>query len=106
MQKVKIPGLITTLILTLVTSLMWIGLVIYQAIKNKPAPTVSQQVLQALDPTIDNDTANKMMNRVYFDEENISESLIVSPPTASPIPLAEETPSPKASASSLPIENQ
>lgn len=104
MQKSKIPGLITILIMTLITSVMWVGFGIYRAIKSKPAPTVSQQILQALTPSIDQNTAEKIRNKVYINEENISEPTIAPTSTANalPTPQATNSPTPVASASATP----
>lgn len=105
MQKSKIPGLITILIMTLITSVMWIGFAIYRAVRNKPAPSVPQQILQALTPTLDNSNVAKMQGKVYINEENIPEPAIVPIPTASalPTPAASASATPAASASASPV---
>ena len=104
MQKNKIPGLITILMMTLITAVMWVGFGVYRAIKNKPAPTVPQQILQALTPILDNNVAGKMQGRVYINEESISEPTIMPTSTANALPTPQITasPTPVASSSATP----
>lgn len=106
MEKSKIPGLITILIMTLITSIMWIGFAVYRAFTNKPATNVPQAVIQALTPTLDNSAISKIQGRVYFDESSIPEPSVG--PTATPItrtPVPTLTPPLTASSSALPTAN-
>ncbi|HKC05099.1 MAG TPA: hypothetical protein VKC54_04495, partial [Patescibacteria group bacterium] len=53
MQKNKLPNLITILVLTLITVLLWIGFSVYRAFSLAPEPSVPKNVSEPLVPTLD-----------------------------------------------------
>lgn len=105
MEKSKVPGLITILIMTLITSVMWVGFSIYRSLTTKPAPNVPAPISQPLTPSLDSATIEKMNSRIYFEIGSVPEPSIG--PTSSPTPEATlkptVSPSPVASASATPI---
>lgn len=88
MKKNKLPNLITILILTLITVVVWISLSIYRALSKKPDPSVPQEVSQPLTPTLDMDSVGKIQSRLFLDDTQIPEVKI----TQSPTPASEATP--------------
>lgn len=64
MKNLKLPNLISILILTLLTAIVWISLSIYRAFTIKPAPVVPQEVSEPLTPTLDTDTINQIKGKL------------------------------------------
>ena len=106
MQKSKLPNLITILILTLITVLMWIGFTIYRAIVSTPEPSVPSNISAKLTPTLDIETLNKVESALFFNESQIP--VVSFSATPSPSALAIPTPTsiatPIASPSATPLE--
>lgn len=46
------------MILTLITVLFWISFSIYNVFTNKPSPTVTDEIIQQVDPKLDIQTLN------------------------------------------------
>lgn len=91
MQKTKLPNVVTILVLTLITVVMWIGYNIYIAITSAPESVVPQNISQPLTPTLDIATVNKIESALYFNESQIPQITFSSPsgtPTATTIPVA------------------
>lgn len=106
-MKKKLPNLVVLSILTLITSLFWIGFNIYQALTREPSPIVPPDVILQIDPKLDTDTITLMKNKSYPISNAViqlatNEPLATSTPTATPtseatatataIPLASPTP--------------
>lgn len=102
MQKSKLPSLITILVLTLITVLMWIGFTVYSAITRTPEPSVPTEVSATIVPSLDTDTINKIESGIFFNAGQIPPlTLTASPgPSNTPIPKVQNTP--VASASGTP----
>lgn len=102
----KLPNLVSILILTVLTALMWISFSVYRAITTKPAPNVPQAVSLPLTPTLDTTTLNKVQSSLFLDSSQIPQNvangtpapsattLPTSTPVASPVATPEVTPSP------------
>jgi len=88
MQKTKLPNLITILVITLITIVMWIGFSIYRAITTPPEPSVSQTVSATLDPTLDTGTVSKIESNLFFSGSQIPQTTF----SASPSPAASAAP--------------
>lgn len=67
-QKGGTPFLVKFMMLTLVTTLLWVGFDIYRAFTQKPPPSVSEEILAPVNPTLDATLLDKLTNRVYFEE--------------------------------------
>lgn len=52
-MKPKLPNLVILLILTALTAALWVGLSVYRSISVKPAPIVPENILQSLNPVLD-----------------------------------------------------
>lgn len=113
MKNNKLPNLVSILILTLLTVIVWISLSIYRALTLKPVAPVSQDISQPLNPSLDTDTINKIESRIYLNDSQIPDNVITvvaATPVAqkiliTPSPIASPsaiTPSPVASASATP----
>lgn len=104
MRNTKLPSLVTILVLTLITTLMWIGFNIYRAFAQKPAPAVPDEISQPLTPTLDRDTISKIQSSLFFDQSQVPQINITgTTPAPVAIPTPNLQPTPAASPSALPI---
>lgn len=102
-MKTKLPSLITILVLTVLTSIVWISLGVYRALTAEPSPSVPEEVSQPLTPTLDINTINDIKSKQFIDPNLIPTTVItISTPLPSQTPTATESPS--ASASATPTE--
>lgn len=101
MKKSKLPSLITLLVLTLITVLMWIGFMIYWAVVTGPEPSVPGSVSAKLTPSLDSDTIDKIDSALFFNKSEIPQtSFPVSPgPLESSLPTPAPPSTPAASPS-------
>jgi hypothetical protein len=103
MKKNKLPNPISILILTLLTAVVWVSLNIYRAVTTKPAPSVPQTVSEALNPTLNQDTINKVESATFLNDSQIPQitaGAASGAPTATPVSLPTALPS--ASPSAIP----
>ena len=75
MKKSKLPNLISVMILTLITSLMWVSFNIYRALTSKAPPSVSAQVSQPLTPTLDKDALDLIQGKLYLNDSQIPDNV-------------------------------
>ena len=97
MKKTKLPNLISVLILTLITVVMWVSLSVYRSLTSKPPAVVPEEVSKPLTPTLDSDTMSKIDSRIFLDESQIPENVIAAPsavPTAAPVQTPVQSPTP------------
>lgn len=85
-KKSRLPNLVSILILTVLTSLMWISFSVYRAVTSKPAPNVPQVISEPLTPTLDTETINKIESNLYLGSDQIPQSAVTNIPIASPSP--------------------
>lgn len=91
MRKTKLPNIVTILILTMVTTVMWVGFSIYHAFTQAPPAAVPTDIGAALNPSLDTSTIAKVESALYFDPSQIP-AISLSTPTSSPIPLRTAQP--------------
>ncbi|MFI5240805.1 MAG: hypothetical protein ACHQUA_00010 [Microgenomates group bacterium] len=109
-MKVKLPSIVTVLVLTTLTAIMWISLSVYRAVVLKPDPTVPEAILKELNPVLDEDTINEIQSRQFISADQIQTTVIISTPTptpsaaptATPVESATPTDSPEASTTPTP----
>ena len=107
-KKLKTPTLVTTAVLTMITVIFWIAFEVYRTITTKPAPTVPQEIIAPLNPTLDEGTLNKLQLRINLDESqvgNLVTQTVTPVPTPTEAPVASESGTPTASASASPTAN-
>ena len=90
MKKNKLPSIITILILTLITVVVWVSLSIYWALSKKSAPSIPEEISKPLTPTLDMDSLNKIQARLFLDDSQIPEVTFTQ--SAIPTPQPEATP--------------
>lgn len=96
MKVQKIPNIVIVLILTLITVIMWISLTIYSALTSKPPAVVPKEVSEPLTPTLDIDTLKQIGSRIFLNDSEIPDNIVVAKaaPLISPVssPSAEPLP--------------
>lgn len=97
-KKLKTPTLVTTAILTMITVVFWIAFEVYRTITTKPAPTVPQEVIAPLNPTLDEGTLNKLQLRINLDENQVGNLAVADLSSATPLPTETPVASPSATA--------
>ena len=103
MKKEKLPNIITILVLTIITIILWIALNIYRSFTVKPVPSVPNEILAPLTPSLDTDTIKQIEAGIYLDSSQIPGNVAGSPsPIATSKPLVL-TASPSASPSANPV---
>lgn len=104
MKKIKTPTAVTSAVLTLITIFFWAGFEIFRSFTTKPTPTVAQEVIQPLDPTLDTKALDNLSQRLHFQDSDIGDLSISV--TSSPLPQPTVPSSvPPAIPSSLPVSS-
>jgi hypothetical protein len=99
MKKLKVPNIVTIMILTVITISFWIVFSVVRIFRTEPTPSIPPEILNPLNSNYDKTVVDKIEKRTYFDKEQIFETAQLSPsPTASPI--ASPTASPESATGS------
>lgn len=107
MKKSSLPKPITILILTLLTTVLWVGLNVYRTFTLKPSATVSESISKPLDPTLDTATIQQIQSTIYIPDSEIPQinagGLKTTSPfaTTTPVPTTASTATPESSSSAL-----
>jgi hypothetical protein len=102
MKKNKLPSLISILILTLITAVLWVSLSTYRAFTVKPSESVPEEISKPITPSLDQITINKIESEIFFDGYQIPDNFVVVPSSApinQPVQETVLTPSPLATPS-------
>jgi hypothetical protein len=94
MRKAKMPSLLTIAILTVITVIFWIGLDVYRALTQKPAPEVGPKILAPIDSSLDTQSLDKLEKRVYIDQFQAATASQPPTPKPSATPIAIPSPNP------------
>ena len=100
MKNTKLPSIMSILILTAITSVMWVSFSVYSAFTTKPAPVVPQEVSEPLTPTLNQSVMSEIESKLFFNDSQIPQ-LTISP-NVQAIPTASISATPEASASATP----
>ena len=100
-MKTKVPNLITILVLTVLTAVVWISLGVYRAITTQPTPRVPEEISQPLSPILDKNVIDDIKSRQFVSPNEIPTTLIIIP-TSTPTIAATVTASPSATLASSP----
>jgi hypothetical protein len=93
-NKSKLPVPVTVLLLTLITALSWIVFEVVRTFIKEPKPTVPQEILLPLNPTLDRQVLADLQQRLQLTDEEIGDTTIVI--TATPTPEATPVATPSA----------
>lgn len=96
MKKNKLPSLVSILILTLLTSIVWISLSVYRAFTSKPTESVPQEVSLPITPTLDQTAISQIESGIYLTgseiPDNVASLTNTTNNTATPLPSPIVTP--------------
>lgn len=67
MKKIKIPSLVTTMILTVVTISFWIVFSVIRIFKTEKSPDIPPEILNPLKASYDKTVVDKIEKRLYFE---------------------------------------
>jgi hypothetical protein len=76
MNKTKLPSIISVLILTLITVIMWVSLDVYRAFKKPAQNIVSQEISQPLTPSLDQNSIKQIESRNFLNDSQIPDSIL------------------------------
>lgn len=99
MKSQKTPSFVVIGILTVITILFWIGFSVYRIFSKPESIETSKEILEPISPSLDTQTLDKVAQRIFFNEGEVPQNLILVP---SPTPSA----SPSAEIQNLPSENE
>lgn len=89
MKKSSLPKPITLLVLTLITSIVWVGLSVYRAVTIQPPQTVPENISKSLNPVLNSSALDDVDSRIFFEDQDIPEIGTLqnnfSEPTSSPV---------------------
>lgn len=94
MDKNKLPSLISILILTLLTAIVWVSLSIYRALTVSAPPSVPQNVSQSLTPTLDQSSISKIESGIFFNDTQIPQNVVNATSTNAPVATLRPSPTP------------
>jgi hypothetical protein len=78
MKKKKLPTIVQIAILTTITTIIWIAFDVYRALTFKPAPPLSVEIINSLDPNLDQSSLDKLQESIYLNEDEIANTEITS----------------------------
>ena len=76
MKKIKIPSLVTTMILTVVTISFWIVFSVIRIFKTEKSSDIPPEILNPLKTSYDKTVVDKIEKRIYFDKEQVFETAV------------------------------
>ncbi len=87
------------MILTLLTSILWVSLNVYRSFTVKPDTTVPAKISEPLTPSLDQNAILKIESKIFFDSSQIPDSVAVETsepsPTVEPVATTEPTTTPE-----------
>ena len=102
MRKSKTPNLVTIAILTAITAVFWVFFSVYRVFTGEPSPSVPAEILEPVNPTLDDAVINAMEGRIYFAPGETFTRIEIASPEASPTEAPTIAPSPSPSPTSTP----
>src|SRR3989344_2932574 len=91
MKKPKAPRLVTVAIFTTITTIFWIFFSLYRILATESPPKVDSKLLEPISPELDRDSLNKLEERVFFEESDITKPFLI-PLLPIPTGISEEQP--------------
>ena len=84
MKKAKVPNIVVVMILTVITISFWIVFGVVRIFTTEPTPSIPPEILNPLNANYDKTVVDKIEKRIYFDKEQVFETVPIASPTASP----------------------
>lgn len=68
MKKLKVPNVVTIMILTIITISFWIIFSVVRIFQTEPAPSIPSEILNPLNSNYDKTAVDKIERRLYFEQ--------------------------------------
>lgn len=94
MKKPKAPKLVTVAILTTITIIFWVFFTLYNILTSKSPVVVPPHILEPIDPTLDTQTLDKLNDKTYFEEGEVTPLIEQLPTNTEPNPSGTPIPTP------------
>lgn len=78
MKKTKLPSIVSILLLTLITVVMWVTFDVYRLFNKTPDPIVPESVSIPLNPNLDTEIINQIEARTFLDDSQIPNRIVNS----------------------------
>lgn len=78
-SKKKKPFIFKLAVFTVITTFIWVGFDVYRAFTIKPAPSVSAEILNPIDPTLDLEALGRLQEKELLTEEEIGDTQVTNP---------------------------
>lgn len=75
MQRKKLPIILNLAIITMITSMVWVGFEIYRSISKEPGVAVPPEIAAELSPNLDLEILSAISERVYLEDNEIDSPL-------------------------------
>ena len=89
MKKPKAPRLVTVTILTTITIIFWVFTGLYNIITSNPPTDVDPEILEPINPALDQEALNRLEARINFEEGQTTSPIIINE-IPQPVPEIEE----------------
>lgn len=94
MKKSKMPSIVSVLILTFITVVVWVTFDVYRLFNQPAIPVVPEAVSRPLTPSLDQQAINQLESRIFVDSSQIPDDVVVSGATTEPTTTTQPTPNP------------
>lgn len=84
MKKKGLPALVQLAVLTLITSFVWVSFEVFRAFTRPADIEVSPEILAPLDPSLDQITLDRLVNRVFLTDEEIGDTVLIDASSGQP----------------------
>lgn len=95
MKKEKTPNIVSLAILTLITSIIWIFFSLYRVFTDKSDIKVSQEILEPLSPSLNEEIISEIENRVFIEQNQIPDNIVAKETAVSKIESPSPSPEPE-----------
>ena len=104
MKKNKLPSFVAIIILTLLTSIVWVSLSIYWAFTAKSEVVVPDEISKPITATLDQATIQKIESGIYFNSSQVPDNVVTVSASSlpAPVPIATPAASPSATPAASP----
>ena len=76
MKKSKMPSIVSVLILTLITVVIWVTFDIYRLFNQADIPVVPESVSNPLTPTLNQDAITDLESRLFIENSTFSDEVV------------------------------
>lgn len=85
------PPLVLIVSLSSITTIIWVAISIYHAYQKQPPPVVPNEMLVPVDLNLNTEIFDEIKQKVYFNEDEINDTLVVTPYEAPIVNTTEST---------------